>query len=191
MRDFFFLNNLVNLNARYLLEFVEAMEAAQLDIRWVDCARPRGISADMFKRLANIGCRRLTFGVDGGTDRLLAQMRKQLTIAEAEQSIRDAHAAGLSVAVNLIVGMPHETEDDFDSMCAFIDRNMQYVEGFRPMPYVYTVGSPLYNEPHEFGLLRRGATFDVEDSRSWEEHTETRDRRYKHIARMIQGRAWI
>jgi radical SAM superfamily enzyme YgiQ (UPF0313 family) len=187
--DFFFINNLINLSPRYLEQFVATMEAKRLDLRWVDCARARGISASMYARLAAIGCRRLTFGVDGGSDRMLHLARKKLTIAEAEQSIRDAYAAGIGVAVNLIVAMPHETEDDFLSMCAFVERNRPFVEKFRPMAYVYTPGSPHYNEPEHFGLLRRGDTFDQDGGLDWEDYTEVRARRFKFLSEQVVGNA--
>ena len=187
VRDFFFVNNLINLNPGYLEAFVAAMEAKRLPLAWVDCARPKGISADLYARLAAIGCRRLTFGVDGGSDRMLQLARKKLTIDEAEQSIRAAHAAGIQVAVNLIVAMPHETEADFQSMCAFVERNRRHVTMFRPMAYVYTPGSPHYNEPARFGLARRGSTFEADDGPAWDDYVALRERRFRYIAEQLLG----
>ena len=60
-----------------------------------------------------------------------------------------------------------------------------------PMPYVYTVGSPLYNAPQDFGLHRLGPTFEVVDGPSWEEHVERRERRFKYISKEVVGELWI
>lgn len=185
VRDFFFLDNLVNVSARSLEGLLAALERAALGVRFVDCARPAGLDGATLVRLRRAGCTQLTFGVDAASDRMLAAMNKRFTLAEAERTLRDAHAAGILVVVNLITAMPGETEADFAEGLAFVDRLRPFVHGFRPMAYNYTPGSPLSNEPHRFGLWRRAERFDAVVGDAWNRHREVREQRTARLREVI------
>lgn len=185
VHDFFFLDNLLNVNERFVQAFLAAMEAAELGIRFVDCARPNGVDDETLLRLRRVGCTQLTFGVDAASDSLLKLMNKKLTVAEAERTLRGAKAAGIDAVVNLITAMPGETDADFEDGLRFVDRMRPYVRGFRPMPYNFTAGSPIYNEPHRFGLWRRADRFDVVGGDTWRRHREVRRERYRRLVEVV------
>lgn len=189
MHDFYFLNNLINLQPAWLTRLLDGLERADLDLRWVDCARVTGLDAPVLARLARAGCVQLTFGVDAGSDRLLALTRKGFTLEQAFTAIKETSEAGIAAVVNLIVGLPHETDDDFEGMRRFIERTRPYVARYLVMPFNYTLGSPLANTPAAFGLRRRGATFDVVGGPDWATFCATRDRRYETIMRNDLGYA--
>ncbi len=185
VRDFFFLNNLINASSPYLAELLAGLRRARLGIRWMDCARVTGMTDEVLQELAATGCVQLTYGLDLGSDRMLRLMRKDSTLDEAEDCIRRTAKAGIRTQVNLIVGMPHETDEDFASMREVVRRLGPYAV-FNPMRYHYTAGSPVYNEPARFGLWRRGETFDFPDGRRWEDFLRKRDERYAVLARDLR-----
>lgn len=187
VRDYFFLDNLLNVNARFLQGFLAAMEKSELGVRFVDCARPNGLDDDTLVRLRRVGCTQLTFGVDAANDRMLKLMNKKLTMAEAERTLLAAKAAGIEAVVNLITAMPGETEADFEDGLRFVDRMRPHVRGFRPMAYNYTAGSPLYNEPQRYGVHRRADRFDVVDGDTWTRHREVRQARLERLTQVIGG----
>ena len=133
------------------------------------------------------GCVELTFGVDTGSPRLLGLVRKGFTADEAAHTIGLAAEEGIAPVVNLIVGLPHETEEDFRETVAFVERTRPFVRQFCAMAFNYTAGSPLFNEPTRFGLGRCGPRFAVLGGPSWQEHRETRRRRYEQLVHQVLG----
>ena len=101
--------------------------------------------------------------------------------------MRLAAEQGIAPVVNLIVGFPHETEQDFLDTVAFVERTRPFVRQFCAMAFNYTAGSPLFNEPARFGLRRCGPRFDVVGGPSWQEHREIRRQRYQRLVHEVLG----
>jgi hypothetical protein len=187
VHDFYLLDNLVNGSAPHLAELLAGLLAAGLGIRWCDCARPAELDRERLRQLRRAGCVELTFGVDTASPRLLGLMGKGFTVQEAEHTLRLAADQGIAPVVNLIVGFPHETEQDFLDTLAFVERTRPFVRQFCAMAFNYTAGSPLFNEPSRFGLRRCGPRFDVVGGPSWEEHRELRRQRYQRLVHDVLG----
>lgn len=62
-------------------------------------------TADEYRALANLGLRRVYVGLESGSDRVLAFVRKPARSEDAIQAVGTMKAAGLSVAVIVIVGI--------------------------------------------------------------------------------------
>ena len=185
VRDFFFLDNLLNVNRRFLQGLLDALEHADLGVRFVDCARPADLDDTTLARLARVGCTQLTFGVDAPSDRMLGLMNKRFQMAEAEHVIVAAHRAGIGPVVNLITAMPGETEADFEEGLRLVERLRPHVLGFRVMSYNFNAGSPLYGEPARFGLRRRGERYAVVDGDGWKRSREVREERTRRLREVV------
>ena len=72
---------------------------------------------DYLKDLADGGCIMFNFGVESGSQKVLDDMAKGVTIAEMEQNFIDCKKVGIWCATNWIVGFPTEDYQDYaDSM---------------------------------------------------------------------------
>ncbi len=91
--------------------FDDAFAAARLDVRWWCDARleERVFNAESLPRLFAAGCRKLMFGFESGSQRVLDLVEKGTNLDEARRVIRAAHAAGISVTLYTMVGLPTET----------------------------------------------------------------------------------
>lgn len=174
--DFYFLNNMINTNDEVLAELLAELERANLGVRWADCGRPAKLDRATLRRMAEVGCVELTWGVDTGSQRLHNLMRKGYKIETAVEVLRMAHEAGIDNNVNLIIGMPHETEEDFRQTLEFVRENHSVIRSFAVHPYFYAYKSPVRNTPTKFGLRRKGDVYDEVGGSSWRTHLENRDR---------------
>lgn len=172
VRRFYFLNTMINARPGYLEELIREMEGAKLDIEWTDCARPQGIDPGLFSRLRAVGCANLTWGLDAGTDRLQKLMHKGLRIDECERLFEAAHSAGIRNSVNIIAGLPHETEADREEIRALIGRLRPVCKGFQIHAYRFLHTSACWIEAPKFGLQRRAGGFDEEGGLRWEDKQE-------------------
>jgi radical SAM superfamily enzyme YgiQ (UPF0313 family) len=111
-----------------LREFAEAMarpeaRAALGGLTWSgDMMVRQELTADFFRLLHAGGCGGIGFGVESGSDKVLKDMRKGYTAALAERTLAAARGADIHVSVNILVGFPTETREDFRQTLALVER---------------------------------------------------------------------
>jgi len=113
-----FIDSLVNGNLKELRAFVKGLVAKDLKIKWTGYARCDGrMDLEYMKDLAAGGCVMFNYGIESGSQKVLDDMSKGVTIAEMEQNFIDGKKVGIWAATNWIVGFPTEDFQDYaDSM---------------------------------------------------------------------------
>lgn len=118
-----FIDSLVNGNLKELRAFCKAVAAKDLKINWTGYARCDGrMDLEYFKDLKAGGCIMLNYGIESGSQKVLDDMAKGVTIKEMEDNFRDGTAVGIFAATNWIVGFPTEDLQDFSDSMALLWR---------------------------------------------------------------------
>ena len=122
-----------------LLEYVSEIEGIER-IRYTT-SHPREVTQrliDAYKKLPKL-VSHVHLPVQSGSDRILAAMKRGYTALEYKSIIRRLKAArpGISIATDIIVGFPGETEDDFERTMDLIedvgfDASFSFVYSPRP-----------------------------------------------------------
>lgn len=119
-----FIDSLVNGNLKELRAFCKGVAAKNLKINWTGYARCDGrMNLEFFKDLKAGGCIMLNYGIESGSQKVLDDMDKGVTIAEMEQNFKDGKEVGVWAATNWIVGFPTEDFQDFSDSITFLWRN--------------------------------------------------------------------
>lgn len=163
---YFFLNNEVNINHKYVEKFCDLAIKRRLKILWSDCARANFTSKELLEKMKEAGCIRLIFGIETGSKRLLNYIRKDVVVEQLEQTIHWAHELGIWSGIEIICGMPHEGDEDIDATIEFLTRNKEYINRFYYNTFDLRGGSLLYHEPHNYGITN---IFDVNEAVPYEE----------------------
>jgi radical SAM superfamily enzyme YgiQ (UPF0313 family) len=105
------------LNKKRMYRICDEIEKRGLQNLFIRCSN--GIRADrvdkqLLARMKEIGIREVAFGVDGGNNKVLTQLKKGETIEQIEQAIMDACDLGMDVKAFIIIGTPHETKSDIE-----------------------------------------------------------------------------
>jgi hypothetical protein len=113
-----FIDSLVNGNLKELRAFAKGVAAKNLKIKWTGYARCDGrMDLEYMQDLVAGGCIMLNYGIESGSQKVLDDMAKGVTIAEMEQNFIDGKKVGIWAATNWIVGFPTEDFQDYaDSM---------------------------------------------------------------------------
>ena len=99
-----------------------------IKINWDSQAIPRKeMTYELLCQLKNSGCRALIYGIESFSNNVLKKMRKMFTKEIAERVLEDTHKAGIEIDINIIVGFPGETEQDFAETMMAIERNRRYI----------------------------------------------------------------
>ena len=118
-----FIDSLINGNPKELRAFALALTAKNLKIKWTGYARCDGrMDLDYLQDLANGGCLMFNFGCESGSQKVLDDMHKGVTIREMEQNFIDCKKVGIWCATNWIVGFPTEDLQDFADTMTFMWR---------------------------------------------------------------------
>jgi hypothetical protein len=119
-----FIDSLVNGNLSELMGFCKGVIAAGMKIHWTGYCRCDGrMDLEFYQMLAASGCAMLNYGIESGSQRVLDDMDKKVTVAEMEQNFRDGAATGVGAFTNWIVGFPTEQYQDFADTLTFLWRN--------------------------------------------------------------------
>lgn len=128
-----------------------------LRVQWSSfCMVDRRFSRELFEVMVRSGCTHLVVGVETMTDRVLALVRKHGHREENFRFVRDAHAAGVKLCINLIPDLPTTTyREAMESLNDFRQLRdcLSYVSVF---PFEATASSAVGRAPAAFGLDVRG-----------------------------------
>jgi hypothetical protein len=99
---------------------------------------------------AGIDC---NYGIDGLTPHTLKLQRKGYSLDTALETLRNCKEAGIKVFVNLVVGVPGETDQDVDDTIQFIlDNRHMIFEVFNISPFYLAHGNSYWDEPGKHGI---------------------------------------
>jgi hypothetical protein len=95
-----------------------------MKIHWTGYCRCDGrMDLEFYQMLADSGCAMLNYGIESGSQKVLNDMDKKVTVAEMEQNFRDGAKVGVAAFTNWIVGFPTEQYQDFADTLTFLWRN--------------------------------------------------------------------
>lgn len=118
-----FIDSLINGNPKELRAFALALKTKGLNVKFTGYARCDGrMDYEYLKDLAEGGCIMFNFGIESGSQKVLDDMAKGVTIKEMEQNFIDCKKVGIWCATNWIVGFPTEDFQDFADSMTFLWR---------------------------------------------------------------------
>lgn len=131
--NFRFNDSLVNGNIKEFYKFVSILSKEKLGIKWDGYARINGeMDLDFMQKIKDSGNILLSYGVESGSQKVLNDMNKGITVAEIEQNLSDGNKVGLTNHVNWMVGFPTENPIDALYSLAFLFNNRKYIHNIAP-----------------------------------------------------------
>lgn len=119
-----FLDSLVNGNLKELRAFAKGIIASGAKISWTGYARcDERMDLEYLQDLADSGCIALSFGIESGSENVLRDMDKGVTVKEIEQNLHDCAKVGIEAFSTWVTGFPTETTQDFYETMILIWRN--------------------------------------------------------------------
>ncbi len=150
----------------------------------VDRRADNGLSRADLHAATEGGMRRISFGLESGSQRLLDAMNKGSDVDRNSRFIRDAHSAGLSVRCTMFKGFPGETSEDMKQTADFLEAHAEYLDRVRFNDFTLHTGTPIWK-----AMTDKATEGDVAldvirrlDARARAEYRnrEPKDRAYRH-----------
>ncbi|MFH1776750.1 MAG: radical SAM protein [Candidatus Omnitrophota bacterium] len=112
-----------------ILRFCDLLEQSNLRISFRVDIRV-GTKKETLRRLKQVGCDVVGFGVESGSDRILKRVNKRITKKEIIETIKDCRELGFWVLGFFMVSLPDETMEDvretFALLKSFDEMNLQF-----------------------------------------------------------------
>lgn len=112
IRKIFFQDDTVTVDIKRLNEIMDLLETKKIDITWQAESRVDVISRhpELIKRMKKSGCMGLQFGVESGSQVVLDQLKKNVTLEQIYEAVRLSCENKIGVMCTLLIGHPYENE---------------------------------------------------------------------------------
>ena len=164
-----FSSNIDNGKISVLAEFCDLMIESGLNKELVwsmeSCVIRKEMRKPLYEKLRKAGCNFICYGLESPTKRLLKAVGKTLAVQDGvdfNAILREGKEAGIDVVINVMLGLPGETDEDVDYLLKFIEDNKDYLFQVNPAIefceyYPGTIGN---KNPDSIGIdLSKGTLF--------------------------------
>ncbi|MFA6593821.1 MAG: radical SAM protein [Candidatus Buchananbacteria bacterium] len=169
--SFNFHDELFTANKERVRRFCEEIIRRKLDISWVVMARVDSVNDEILKLMRQAGCKRIGFGFESGSQKILDKMRKGATLEQARQAVALCRKNDILVSGAFIIGYidedPETVNQTIDFACSL---DLDTAAFFVAIPYP---GTKLYEEAKARGYIRKD--FDWSDFCSVSNHIPPMD----------------
>ena len=151
---------------KQLEELVEKIKP--LDILWSAAGvRVRSVDREILTSMKEAGCVSVYYGIESGSESILKIMEKGSTVELNLNAIQATQQAGLYTIIQLVVGMPGESNETIGETIEFLKKCLEfYKDDFKlqlSINYAQALpGTPLYEYSRNCGSI--GKTLDGEEA---------------------------
>lgn len=132
--------------------------------------RSNSVTSELMGMMKDAGCRRVWFGAESGSQRVLNLINKGATLRHSHEAVRICKDAGIRIGAAFVIGFPGETRSDIEQTFQFACDLGADEAWFQT--YVAYPGSTVYDESWKKGLINtsyNGIGFIETDQFSFED----------------------
>lgn len=162
-----------NGNVKQLEKFCDIMIEADLGLNWAinGAVMRKEMDSHLCKKLHRAGCIMINYGLETPSNKVLENIGKKLSKnTDFDKVVKDTYEAGIQVALNIMFGLPGETEENFQMQLDFLQRNHKYISIIAPSLWFcyFPKGSEGFENPGKYGInLKYGSLYwSTEDGKN-------------------------
>lgn len=149
-----FIDDTFTVNKKRVIAICEQMLEKNLDIEWCCLSRADNLNEEVLIWMKRSGCKRIYFGLESGSQRILDLYKKRINVSEALETLLLCKNMGIETTGFFMSGYPEETEEDFDQTIDFAKRAKLTYASVNPInPYPGTALFDELKDQLEFSLI--------------------------------------
>ncbi|NQU77398.1 radical SAM protein [Candidatus Falkowbacteria bacterium] len=135
-----------------VLDICEEILKRNLKIIWDVRSRVDTVDEEMLARMSQAGCKRIHFGVEAGSEKILKNLKKGITIDQAKQAFALAKKYKIETLAYFMIGSPEEKKEDIEkSISLSKELKADFVHATILTPYP---GTELYSLALAKGIIK-------------------------------------
>jgi radical SAM superfamily enzyme YgiQ (UPF0313 family) len=135
VRSFLFTDECITANKKNLLSLCKEIVERGVGIGWVCYSRADTIDEEMLYAMKDAGCQWVGYGFESGSQRILDEMNKGVTLAQMESAYKMTKRILGNAAATFIFGMPGEDDDSIWKNITFAEKIKYGRTYFHLAPY--------------------------------------------------------
>lgn len=144
VRSIRFIDDTFTINRNRVMELCRAIISEKIKVEWACLSRTDNLDEELLIWMKKSGCKRIYFGMESGSQRMLDIYKKNVSVDEALASFALCRRVGIETAAFFMSGHPEETEQDFFETVDFVKSADLNYASFNPLtPYP---GTGLFDE---------------------------------------------
>ena len=147
----YFLDDTFTVDKNWVLNLCQKMKSENLGLVWGCQTRTTTVNEELLIRMKEAGCVQVDFGVESGSQRVLAGLKKGQTPKDIRIAFKLAHKVGLRAFATLMVGSPEEKMADIkktEKLLKEISPDYTHISFCTPLP-----GTELYEQAQKKGWV--------------------------------------
>jgi len=128
------------------------MQELGYPINWECESRLEGFTEELCHLIASAGCRRLIFGLESASQRVLDLMDKGTRIETIEAALHHCQSAGIAVNLQSFIGFPGEIEAEARQTLRFLLENRDKIHSVAFGEFLLQQGSKVQQNPAHYGV---------------------------------------
>ena len=156
LRTYPFFDDVFTMDKSRVLEICRLIKERNLKIAWECEARANTIDEEMTRTMKAAGCEFIDLGVESGSDRILKNIKKSITVAQAIQAVKAIKKAGIGLKVFIMHSLPGETYEDIKKtvfLSRYLYHKLKGVEGTTQGISIIYPGTELERMAKDMGTL--------------------------------------
>ena len=154
-KDFFFTDDLFFTNINSLRKFERIMKDKNLDINYNAQLRVNMITDEVCTLLKSSGCKKIEVGVESGSQKILNEVCKGISIESIKRGISIAKRNDLRIKTNWIYGLPGGIEEQYKSIDLMLETRPDEISIHQLIPFP---GTEYYNNRQKYGINIKNPT---------------------------------
>ena len=157
----YFLDSSIGNSRQQLIDICRAITSRGLNSRfqWSANMRPNQVDEELLKLMWEAGCRKLLYGFESGSQRVLDAMKKGCTVEQNDQVVQLHRKLRFPYHASMIMGFPGETKED-------LEMTLRWLRSVRPPLVGINTYVPLPGS-EDYVRLKMSGRIEVRDPYVW------------------------
>ena len=159
-----FVDDVFTLNRKHTMNFCEVILKSGIKIDWICSTRVNLVPMELLRMMKKAGCRTICYGIESGSQKVLDEMDKRVTVEQASEAVERTWDAGIIPYAFLMVGYFGETDETLQDTLRFCLKHRLTGSFSFPTPFPSTA---LFDRARDEGFIPHSVEWILRNWVDW------------------------
>jgi radical SAM superfamily enzyme YgiQ (UPF0313 family) len=122
VREVTFYDDVFTLDKKRVSAICEELERRRIEIPWTCETRVNLVNEELIEKMKKAGCYMIAYGVESGSQKILNNIKKDITLEQAIRAFELTHKIGVQTIAYFMIGSPGETPETIEETIKFANK---------------------------------------------------------------------
>jgi len=122
VREVTFYDDVFTLDKKRVFAICEELERRRIRIPWTCETRVNLVNEELIEKMKKAGCYMIAYGVESGSQKILNNIKKDITLEQAIRAFELTHKIGVQTIAYFMIGSPGETPETIERTIKFANK---------------------------------------------------------------------